>query len=43
MYNLDETGITTAQKPGKVVSTTRKKQVGATSQELGSSQRYAVL
>ena len=36
MYNLDETGITAVQKPGKVVSTTGKKQVGATtSQERG--------
>ena len=36
MYNLDETGITTVQKPGKVESNTGKKQVGATtSQERG--------
>lgn len=36
IYNLDETGITTVQIPGKVVSTKGKKQVGATaSQERG--------
>ncbi|XP_067949445.1 uncharacterized protein [Watersipora subatra] len=31
IYNLDETGITTVQVSGKVVSTTGKKQVGSTS------------
>ena len=36
IYNLDETGVTTVQKPGKVVSVIGKKQVGATaSQERG--------
>lgn len=36
IYNLDETGVTTVQKPRKVVSSLGKKQVGAsTSQERG--------
>ena len=36
IYNLDETGVTTVQNPGRVVSVLRKKQVGATaSQERG--------
>lgn len=33
IYNLDETGITTVQVPGKVVSATGKKQVGSTSSQ----------
>ena len=36
IYNLDETGVTTVQKPGKVISSLGKKQVGvSTSQERG--------
>lgn len=36
IYNMDESGFTTVQAPGKVVSTLGKKQVGATtSQERG--------
>lgn len=36
IYNVDETGITTVQAPGKVVSATGKKQVGSiSSQERG--------
>ncbi|XP_067944474.1 uncharacterized protein [Watersipora subatra] len=36
IYNLDETGVTTVQNPGKVISVMGKKQVGATaSQERG--------
>ncbi|CAB4066961.1 unnamed protein product [Lepeophtheirus salmonis] len=30
IYNIDETGLTTLQVPGKVLSTLAKKQVGAT-------------
>ena len=38
IYNLDETGVTTVHKPGKVISVMGKKQVGATaSQERGES------
>lgn len=36
IYNLDETGVTTAQIPGKLISTLGKRQVGPTvSQECG--------
>ena len=33
IYNLDETGVTTVQKPGKVISVMEKKQVGATASQ----------
>ena len=33
IYNIDETGITTVQSPGKVVSATGKRQVGSTSSQ----------
>lgn len=33
IYNLDETGVTTVQNPGRVVSSKGKRQVGATSSQ----------